>query len=210
MATASKVRLRFRIATTRIIRPGFWMGNPLTNTAEPVTDHAAIVAAIRTSIASSGFMAGFDDDLALEEVEIQNFTRRPADGDHPDPWWEALTTTTESSGADLPGTQTSQSLPPQSATVLSLLSTTPGPSGRNRMYLPPVSEADADGTGLISSARVTQLQDDINAFLIAAAGVGSGFGAVVASATDDELYPVVSTAVRNIVRSQRRRQARVT
>lgn len=206
MATATKVRFRFALANNKVARPGWWIGNPTTNAAAPESELQAIVDAARAELVANSFMAGFQEDTIFQEVEAQNFTRVGA-GTELDPFrWDALTTTFESAGADVPGTQVTDALPPQNAFVWTLKSSHPGPSGRNRFYGPPVPEADSNSDGTLTAGRIAQLSTDLNAIAAAIASAWSGgVGALVASAQDNELYPVIVATLQPVVRSQRRR-----
>lgn len=209
MASATKLRFRFRIGGTKVLRPGVWMGSPSGNLAIPVADHAAVLAAARATVASSGLMAGYDDSVVFEECEMQNFTRVagiPADPkpslriDH----WEAISTTSESAGADVPGTIVGDSLPVNCSAVVTVYSSVPGPSGRNRLFGPPPEEEEVNAFGVIDSARVTQLQADwTSVFNDASTAAPVGSFVVVASAVDNDLHEATSFKVQTTIRSQR-------
>lgn len=206
MATATKFRFRFRIPTGEVIRPGLWMGDEAINAAVPTAEHAAMVAAGRSTVASSGFMDSFDSDTAFEECEMQNFVRKPADVDHPLPYWEAQSTTTESSGADIAGTVVGDSLPPNNSWCYTLYSSTPGPKGRNRMYGPALPESLVDNAGTIASGTITTLNADMVAILVAVAAAAiSSVNFVVASAVHDNLLAVLTSRTQTKIRSQRAR-----
>lgn len=215
MATATKIRLRFQLTGSgRQIRPGFWAGNPDTNVAVPVGTHAAIVGAARAQVAASGLMAGYDDSVVFQEAEAQNFTRvqfpdryNPKTGDAINVFgWEATTTTTESAGADIPGTLVGDSLPPNCSGVFSLYSAEPGPDGRNRYYGPPPMDSEVNSEGTIDAARVTQLEADMQSILTAIVAVlAVNETIVVASATRNDLSGVTRTVIQSRIRSQRSR-----
>lgn len=206
-ATATRVRSRFRLATGVVIRPGFWFGDHTGNDAVPFASLQAMVDAARAETVASSLMAGFDDTVVFEEWEAQSFAVREPDGDHPTRWWEATTITVESSGADIPGTQTLDSLPPRNAFVISIWSSVPGPSGRNRYFGPPPCDSEVNALGVIDSARVSQLEADYGSIwseIVNAAPLGAEL--VVASAVDDDLHEYLDSAVKTTVKSQRRRQ----
>lgn len=209
MATATKVRFRFRVGGTKVLRPGLWYGNPTTDTAVLVANHAALVAAARGAVSSSGLMDGFDDSVVFEEAEAQNFTRVAGVPSDPKPslqvdHWEALSTTTESSGADVPGTQTGDSLPVNCSVVYSVYSAVPGPRGRNRLFGPPPEEEEVNTFGIIDSARVTQLQADFDTVVSAiTTALPAGEGLVVASAVTNSLVPPTGGVLQSKIRSQR-------
>lgn len=218
MTTATKVRFRFRLATSRQMRAGFWVGNPVTNTAVSELLLQDMVNDARTAVSTSSLMAGFDDDVNFEEMEAQNFVAVPFSAGPPEreTHWEATTLTYESAGADIPGSITGNSLPPQNAPVYSIRSTIPGPKGRNRMYFPPLAESEVDSLGVIDSARLTQLNTDVLAVIVAAvaaadvndAWVVASAGPLRSSIDQSDLFPAASAAFDNIVRSQRRRVTR--
>lgn len=216
MATATKLRLRFVLANSRVIRPGWWMGDQSTNGAVTASQLQAMIDAARAELVANSFMAGFDDSVIFQEVEAQNFNRIQT-GTRPDPddpegpplpvyGWEATTTTYETSGADVPGGQALDALPPRNAFVWTLKSSEPGPAGRNRFFGPPLVDSEVNALGAIDSARVTQLTADLLA-IAGAAGTGAGgsFAQVVASAQNNDLYAVNVRLIQPLVKSQRPR-----
>jgi hypothetical protein len=105
-------------------------------------------------------------------------------------------------------------MPPLLATVCSLRSTTPGRSGRGRMFIPftggPTgadSQVTAAMTGNVGLSTKTMF-DSINAAAPAAGGYAS-FVVGVASFHVGAFYPVRSLVVDSILDVQRRRQDRL-
>lgn len=214
MTTATKMRWRFGLANSKVIRPGVWLGHTTTNTAILSTNLQAVVDAARAEVAASGLMAGFDDTVVFEEMEAQNFQAVPFVAGPPEveTHWEATTLTFESSGADIPGTQTADSLPPQNSPCYSIRSSVPGPKGRNRMYFAPLVDTEVNALGVIDAARLTQLNADVLSVITAALAASGGGSWVVASAGPlrdpvdrSDLSAVVTAAFDNVIRSQRRR-----
>lgn len=103
-------------------------------------------------------------------------------------------------------------LPPQSAVVVSLLTDTPGGSGRGRMYWPALG-ATLDTTTARLSAPTTQVvADGFNAYLedvrdaLATAFPTIGFDLAVRSKTTHTTPHVTRLRVGNIIDTQRRRR----
>lgn len=108
------------------------------------------------------------------------------------------------------GTVTGDTLPKQTAGVISLVTEFAGRRYRGRVYVPFPGETDSDSTGAPVAAYVTRLQAIANAFLpirVITVGINSNqIQSVVFSRVPPETRtPVVGAVAVNIFGTQRRR-----
>lgn len=206
MVDATRVRFRYRIANTKVVRPAFWLGDESQVVVPTVTELQAIADDARAAVVSSGLMAAHTNQVAFEEMEAQNMTRTGA-GTPTDPFqWTPTTIQFESSGSDIVGTTAGDSLPPQNAYVYSMRSSQPGSRGRSRFFGPPLVDSEVNSLGIIDTARVTQLNTDILAVIQAAAAAAPATVSwVAASLIHNDVNDIISAALNTTVRSQRRR-----
>jgi len=102
------------------------------------------------------------------------------------------------------GTDTGNSLPPNSATLLSIRTEKIGRSYRGRMFLPPCSEADSAGNMVEADAQ--ELADAFAALCNATATTLSGGRIGVYSQVLGTFEPATDVKVDRRLRVQRRRQ----
>lgn len=101
------------------------------------------------------------------------------------------------------------SLPPEVAVCVSLRTTTPGPRGRGRMYLPPLSPDQLDNRGGLNLTVRDGLAAGMAAFLSAWNADPDTKTASVASNVGIEVSAVTAVKVGNVFDSQRRRRDRL-
>ena|ERR1700722_6469412 len=109
----------------------------------------------------------------------------------------------------LPGTAASDALPAQCSLCVSWTSSTPGRSGRGRMYLPQFTAGflSAAGTGLITTACQTIVKTAATNLL--ASLNSSGLTPSLVSRTTKVVTPITGGSVDNIIDTQRRRRDKI-
>lgn len=94
---------------------------------------------------------------------------------------------------------------PQGACVVSLKSTQRGPRGRNRLFLPWVSETQTT-RGTLGATGIGYMQTRWNTFQTAM--LTASWGMVVVSGQYNDQHPVGTVVVRDLLKTQRRRARR--
>lgn len=114
----------------------------------------------------------------------------------------------ESGGADVPGTSSGSSIPPNVAVIIRKSTELGGRAGRGRMFFPGVSEGLITPAGVLDGTLVDQIQGDIEDFVVNLGTLPSGeLGPVLLHTSGSVIppTPIVSFTVDTLVGSQRRR-----
>jgi hypothetical protein len=122
-----------------------------------------------------------------------------------------VVTATYTSTENLPAlpTGTANQLPPECAVVVGLKTAAAGASHRGRMYLPPVSVAQVDPDGQLTSASAGNIADALKRFFDAMNDGLSLGNVAVFSKTLGTLTDVTQVRVGRVVDAQRRRRNKI-
>lgn len=107
---------------------------------------------------------------------------------------------------DSGGSSAGNTLPPQCAVAISLLTGFPGRTKRGRMFLPIRGSTLLTGDGLLGNTFAQDWADDAAAFFSDFNNSLSGRRIVVLSGKDSAAYNITSVSVGNVIDTQRRRR----
>jgi hypothetical protein len=211
-----KVTLRGTLAPTEQFQHGLALGVPGNDPTLNEVDAPAYAQTVATAWKAqfAGMADVFTPNVVYTEVgavQMEQDDPTGSDGSggnrrqsYPTGWWQWAT-------ADRPkGITNSASLPYEVATAVTLRTTTRGPRGRGRFYLPPpaIDVMDTGAGGLLKAVYVTEIGTQIGHF-ITAVEAATGHQVLVVSGRAKQLHQVSSIEVGRVPDSQRRRRKKL-